>query len=160
MVNPSRPKCELCGAPAIVHITHEDHQGVLVRHLCLSCADGEQRALHTWNRGVDRAAVLAVMGVLVLIISIFADRLGFGRSPGFDWKQEAGVVLAALLLLTGALIRVPTLSVCGLLAGGVTILADRIGFGDSPGFGWQQVAGSVLGVVLLVWSFLMYQARR
>ncbi len=159
-MNASRPTCEICGSPAIVHITHEDHQGVLVRHLCLACADGEQQALHTWNRGVDRAAVLAVLGLSILVISVFADHLGFGRSPGFAWKQEAGVLLAALLLLTGALIRVPTLSVCGLLAGGVTVLADRIGFGDSAGFGWQQVAGTAVGGLLLLWGYALYHGRR
>jgi uncharacterized membrane protein YedE/YeeE len=40
-------------------------------------------------------------GVLVVVLSAFADRLGLGRSPGFGWRQALGVVVGALIVATG-----------------------------------------------------------
>jgi hypothetical protein len=44
-------------------------------------------------------------GVLVVVISLFADLLGLGRSPGFGWRQTLGVVAGALIVLLGVSLR-------------------------------------------------------
>jgi hypothetical protein len=44
-------------------------------------------------------------GVLVVVISAFADRLGLGRSPGFGWRQTLGVVVGALIFAAGIYLR-------------------------------------------------------
>jgi hypothetical protein len=44
-------------------------------------------------------------GVLVVVISLFADLLGLGRSPGFGWRQTLGVVAGGLIVLLGVSLR-------------------------------------------------------
>jgi hypothetical protein len=47
------------------------------------------------------ARVAIVAGALLVLISLFADPLGLGRSAGFGWKQILGVVVGALVILAG-----------------------------------------------------------
>jgi uncharacterized membrane protein len=63
-----------------------------------------------------------------------------------------------MLVLTAALIRVPTLMVIGLLTGSLTILADMFRFGQEQGFGWHQMLGTILGITLLAAGLL--ESRR
>lgn len=44
-------------------------------------------------------------GVLLVLISAFADPLGLGRSPGFGWRQTLGVIIGALVILAGLYLR-------------------------------------------------------
>jgi hypothetical protein len=48
-----------------------------------------------------RARVTIIVGAFLVLISLFADRMGLGRSPGFGWRQILGVVVGALVLLAG-----------------------------------------------------------
>jgi hypothetical protein len=45
------------------------------------------------------------IGVLLVLVSLFADSLGLGRRPGFGWKQGLGVVIGVLLILAGLYLR-------------------------------------------------------
>ena len=47
------------------------------------------------------ARVAIVVGALLVLVSLFADPLGLGRSSGFDWKQILGVAVGALVILAG-----------------------------------------------------------
>ena len=47
------------------------------------------------------ARVAIIVGALLVLISLFADPLGLGRSPGFGWIQTLGVVVGALVILVG-----------------------------------------------------------
>ena len=51
------------------------------------------------------AKVVIGVGVLLVLISLFADPLGLGRSPGFGWKQTLGVVVGALVVAAGVYLR-------------------------------------------------------
>ena len=42
-----------------------------------------------------RARVTIIVAALLVLISLFADQMGLGRSPGFGWKQIFGVVVGA-----------------------------------------------------------------
>ncbi len=44
-------------------------------------------------------------GILLVVISAFADPLGLGRSLGFGWVQGLGVVIGALVILAGLYLR-------------------------------------------------------
>jgi hypothetical protein len=48
------------------------------------------------------ARVVIGVGVLLILIALFADPLGLGRSPGFGWKQTLGVVVGVLLVVAGS----------------------------------------------------------
>ncbi len=45
--------------------------------------------------------VLIGVGVLVLVVSGFADALGIGGVPGFGWKQILGSVAGLLVAVVG-----------------------------------------------------------
>ena len=51
------------------------------------------------------ARVVISVGVLLILIALFADPLGLGRSPGFGWRQTLGVVVGALVVLAGVYLR-------------------------------------------------------
>lgn len=157
-MDPPKPVCEHCGQPAVVHVTSEGPGGTGVRHLCLNCADIEDTVAHREELGLNRAAVLLAAGLMILTISLLADVLRFGQAEGFGYKQLIGLVLAVGGVLMGAVIRVPTLSAVGIVIGGLAIAADYAGFGSHPGFGWQQVAGAALGLILVAAGLL--KARR
>jgi len=155
-VSGTKPVCENCGARAIVHVRYDPGDETSVRHLCLTCADAEAAspAQTARNRPLDRAAILVVVGLLILVISVGADFLAFGSAEEFGWKQMAGVALGVFLLVIGAVIRVLTLMVIGFITGTITLLADWLGFGSAEGFGGQQITGVLLGIAMLVAGFI------
>ena len=154
-----QPVCEVCGAPAIVHFSGGDTVGSF-RHYCLQCADEMQAAPKPVDRSLEQALALLVVGSFILGISVLADSLQFGVSAGFGWKQIAGLVLSGVLVLAGALMGVPAVLSVGLLFGGITILADWLGFGSDEGFGFQQMMGVVVGVCIILGGFVYAWTRR
>jgi hypothetical protein len=42
--------------------------------------------------------LVLVVGALLALVSIFADQLGLGATPGFGWKQTLGLVIGILLV--------------------------------------------------------------
>lgn len=154
----SKPTCEKCGLPALVHVTNEVPTGATMRHLCLACADLEEQDVPHRDRFLHYGAILMSVGAVILVLSVLADYLKFGGSAGFGPKQEIGVGVAIVCFFTAALVRVPTLMVIGVFAGSLTILADVFQFGHDPGFGWHQGLGTFVGVTLLGTGWL--EARR
>ena len=145
-----RPVCESCQRPAIVQIRNAFAGNVLIRYLCLDCADAEDDASPGQKRRLNLAAITITLGLYVLGVSVFADALGFGSAEGFGRQQWAGVAITGVLVLVAAIMQIPTLLVAGLLLGGTTLLADWLGLGDIPGFGSLQMLGTALGVGLTV----------
>ncbi len=47
------------------------------------------------------ALVMVVVGVLLALVSVFADALGVGGEPGFGYKQAAGLVVGVVLAVIG-----------------------------------------------------------
>jgi len=148
-VSGSERVCEKCGSPAIVHITTDSGHGMIVRHLCLACADAEDMPPATRDRRLDHAAILVVSGLLVLVISVGADLFAFGSTAGFGWRQWTGVALGLFLVFVGAVIQVPTVMVIGLITGLLTLLADWLGLGNAQGFGVHQLLGALLGMLMI-----------
>jgi len=44
------------------------------------------------------ALVMLLVGVLLALVSVFADALGIGGEPGFGYKQAAGLVVGLVLV--------------------------------------------------------------
>jgi hypothetical protein len=44
---------------------------------------------------------LIILGLVIIVLSAFADALGYGQQPGFGWKQTLGVVIGVALVLGG-----------------------------------------------------------
>jgi len=51
------------------------------------------------------AKVVIGVGVLLVLIALFADPLGLGKSAGFGWKQWLGVVIGVVVILAGFYLR-------------------------------------------------------
>ena len=45
--------------------------------------------------------VVLVVGVLLALVSLFADPLRIGGQPGFGWKQTIGLVIGLALVAFG-----------------------------------------------------------
>ena len=140
------PICETCGVPAVVHINSGACAGPRMRHLCFGCADSEDMSAASRKRRLNPGAVLAAVGLMMLVISLLADVFAFGSSDGFGWRQLVGVALAGALVLIGAAMWVPTLLAVGVIGVVMTVLADWLAFGSAEGFGWQQALGCLVGV--------------
>ena len=120
----SMPVCEKCGAPAIIHISSEVAPHGTVRHFCMSCAALEESGTLSHRRGLNGAAVLIAVGLFTALLSVFADQFEFGRSEGFGWKQLAGLWIGVMLVVVGAVMRIATALVIGLIFSLLTVLAD------------------------------------
>ena len=158
-MDPPKPLCERCGAPAIVHVTSEGPAGCGVRHLCLDCADREDPTVNQEERGLNHAAILIVTGLMTVVLCVFADVLRFGGGQGFGYKQIVGLVLAGGGVIVGAVTRIPTLYVVGVMTGGLALLADYIHFGKSPGFGREQMAGTAVGIIIVIVGGVLARRR-
>ena len=42
-----------------------------------------------------------ILGVLVVLLSAVADRIGLGKQPGFGWRHLLGIVLGVVLVWRG-----------------------------------------------------------
>lgn len=155
-----RPACEKCGVPAVVHVTNDGGTGTHVRHFCLRCADAEETDGARGEPGLNRAAVLIAVGLLVLATSVLADVLKIGAGEGFGLWQRLGVLVAGLLVLMATLTRTLTLLVIGLITGAVTVLADWLGLAGTEGFGLKQMFGSAAGVLMVVMGLLLGRRPR
>ncbi len=51
------------------------------------------------------ARIVLGVGVLVVLVSLFADPLGLGRHPGFGWLQGLGVIIGAVVVGAGLYLR-------------------------------------------------------
>ena len=51
------------------------------------------------------AKTLMIVGILIVLISAFADPLDLGKSPGFGWLQGLGVIIGAVVIGAGLYLR-------------------------------------------------------
>ena len=49
--------------------------------------------------------ILGVAGIIILLISLFADLLGIGGYPGLGVKQIGGIIVALLITIIGYLLQ-------------------------------------------------------
>jgi hypothetical protein len=150
--------CQICGQEARVHVTSEQTGQATVRHLCISCAAARSDIEQERYSAINHGFVMICIGVFITLMSVFADSLRFGKSAGFGELQWTGLVLAIVLLLSGLVLRTLTVLMTGAVLGGITLLADWLSFGNSPGFGGQQVLGVILGSAMIL--FGLYLALR
>jgi len=48
--------------------------------------------------------VLLIIGLILLLLSVLADFIALGRSPGFGPRQITGIIVGAIVLLIGILL--------------------------------------------------------
>lgn len=161
-MTPHETVCDRCGADANIHITDLVAGMPTIRHFCRICADA-RGLTDDRPRTKQRAAVasvLATVGLFVLALSLFADIISVGDSAGFGWQQRSGMMVAGIILLLGAVTRTLTLVIVGVITVTLDLLADGLEFGSSPGFGWQQQTGVLVGLGLIFVGLMFTRRRR
>src|SRR5512138_3405227 len=114
-----KPPCEKCNQPSSVHISSGPGHPWSVRHLCLACAEQEDRVTWRKDQPLNRAAVYVVIGALIFVLAAAADELRFGHADGFGYRQMIGVLAAGAIFTIGALTRTATLMAIGGFVAGV-----------------------------------------
>lgn len=156
--------CETCGRAACVHVLEGYDQGRrVVRRFCLDCVD---RAA-PWRGATSPVglrpglpALGALCGAALLGLGLFGDLLVPERHSGFGLYQQTGVVLAAVVVLVGVLLRAGPLAVAGLFLLGGAIGADWFGLVSGPGVGWKQQLMIASGLVLIAGGLVVRQFHR
>ncbi len=108
---------------------------------------------------------MLVVGGIGLLVTLASNPLGIGTNPReFGWLQEAGTALAFALIGAGAWLRwmpATALIVAGGIALVVSLAADPLGLGSNLRvFGWLQVAGTVLGLVLMAVGVILGRVNK
>ncbi len=110
--------------------------------------------------------VLLVVGVVLMFVSLMADRLGIGGAPVFGYWQSLGSVAGGFVVAAGFYLASDNRKLTGilLLAGGVilfvvSLIADKIGLGASASFGYDQIIGVVAGIVAAAVGFVLFSRK-
>ena len=51
------------------------------------------------------STVVLIVGIVILVASLFADSIGIGNNPGFGPKQTIGSVVGAIVTAVGFFLR-------------------------------------------------------
>jgi hypothetical protein len=110
--------------------------------------------------------LLLVAGIVLMFVSLLADRIGIGGTSGFGYKQSIGSVIGGFVTAAGFYLASGNRKLTGilLLVGGVvllvvSLLADRIGLGVTTGFGYDQIIGAAAGVIAAVVGFVLFSRK-
>lgn len=98
---------------------------------------------------------MVAIGLFLLTLSILADWLRLGHARGFGSWQIAAILLAVVVISSGSMIRISSLSVLGLCVLILTLAADFLGLDGKNGFGIHQTAGLILACVLIALGILL-----
>ena len=132
-----------CLAP-VVKVLHEtvgiEHGWLTTTHAYTN----DQSLLDVQHKDMRRARAAA--------INIIPSSTGAAKAIGLVYPALAGK-------LHGAAMRVPTVLVIGLIAAGLSLLADWLGFGSHEDFGLQQIFGTMTGLVLVVVGWMVARKR-
>ena len=60
---------------------------------------GEEMQKQTWG------FIFAVVGIIILLISLFADLIGIGGYPGLGYKQIIGIIVGVLIIIIGLILH-------------------------------------------------------
>lgn len=158
---PTDATCVSCGRPALVTVMGDAGGAFPVpREYCLECVERRQEPAGSVGQAVTPflPSLLIRGGALIGILALAADYLQIAGKSGFGWKQIAGAEVGVLAVTLGAFLRVGFLTVGGLVLVALSLGADYLGVGHSPGLGWKQQIALPLSVICVVVG-LVWQRR-
>ncbi len=150
-------KCETCGRPARVRVLEEYQDGAPVfKQYCLECADQRSdRTVANSDPTSDKprlsfASLMILAGLLIATVAVLGDYIGIRGSGAMGWYQVAGLVIGALFVVLGAMLRADVIALFGTIVFGLAVCVDLFGLSAMPGIGWKQGLAIVVGVALMV----------
>jgi hypothetical protein len=142
-------RCTRCGQPASVTVVSEDELGERqVREFCLECAETQPqpRPKTGWALLALAPSMLIRGGALLALLALVADELGIRGKHGFGWRQIAGGEAGALVLVLGAFLRSGWLTISGVALLILSLGADHLRVGRTPGTGWRELLALAVGI--------------
>ena len=154
-------RCPVCGSESMVTVVSETDEGAL-RQFCREC---DRRSRWYERSGVRHIAsgsarLLIYAGAVLVLLTITADRLSISGREGFGWRQITGAEVGFLCIVLGLLVRGALLGVAGLFLLVLSLGADILRVGHSPGLGWRKQTALVLATLLLAAGMLWQRALR
>jgi len=101
------------------------------------------------------SGLLVLFGLLMGFIALGADYLGISGQTGFGWYQRLGLLIGMALVVMGSLFRVDVMCVVGVVLLILSLTADFLHVGMSPGIGRRQQFAMGLAVATLVAGLLL-----
>lgn len=155
------PKCPVCGSEALVTVVSETNEGEL-RQFCRDC---ERRRRWYERSGVRNIAsgsarLLIYAGLILTLLTVSADRLSISGESGFGWRQITGAEVGFLCIVVGMFLRGAFVGVAGLFLLVLSLGADLLRIGHSPGLGWRKQLALVLATLLLAAGMLWQRALK
>jgi hypothetical protein len=69
------------------------------RILELLCRGGEEMQKKTWG------FIITVVGIIILLLSLFGDLIGIGGYPGLGYKQMIGMIIGVIIIIIGFILH-------------------------------------------------------
>ena len=153
--------CPDCGSDDFTCVLAQTDDGD--KELRRSCRECERRraarARDDLKPIADRLARLLICaGLLLALLTAAADYLAIQGRPGFGWRQMTGTELGFLAVVLGLGLRRRLLGVAGFLILVVSIGADLLQIGHSPGLGWRSQLGFLVAAAMLGGGMLWRRA--
>jgi hypothetical protein len=148
----SATRCPVCGTDSLVTILREGSDGERqLRQFCRECARRSDSEVRSRQRQIAAglASPLTWSGIILLTLAITADFLAISGRSGFGWRQVTGAEVGFLCVVLGLLLRRAFLGTAGLFLLVLSLLADLLALGHSPGPGWRTLTALVAGTVLV-----------
>lgn len=132
-----------------------------LRQVCREC---ERRRLWEERRNVRAiesyvARLLTYAGTFLILLTLVADRLPIAGRAGFGWRQITGIEIGALCLVIGIVSGRGLVGMGGLFLLVLSVGADVLQVGFTPGFGWRSLTALAVSCLLvvggMVWEFAM-----
>ncbi len=152
METASDATCPVCGTESFVTVLSEESPGERVlRKYCGECARRatvrEEPAARRLASGLTQ--ILIDAGIVLAVVTLAANELGISGQSGFGWRQITGLEVGLLCIVLGLLLRRALLGVSGAFLLGLSLSADLLRLGHSPGIGWRKQVALALAVALV-----------
>lgn len=138
----NRARCETCGEPARVRILEGYSNGQpIVHRFCLGCVGYAAPLSSRPRAGKPRLrmpVLVGLAGVVLGTVGVFGDAFILESNTGFGTYQQGGVVLGALLVFIGAVLRADVVALGGAFVFVGALTADWFGMARRPGIGSKQ----------------------
>jgi hypothetical protein len=148
----------VCGTESLVRAPSR-HEGGL-HQLCRECErlSDERSAARQFAKGQARFLIYA--GILLALLTLTVDYLSISGRAGFGWRQITGTEVGLLLIVIGVLAGRGLLAMSGLFLLVLSLGADVLNLGRSPGLGWRKQTALALASLLLAEGILWQRALR